>query len=182
MADNNEKDLPTQQSPTQTDSRLSRPDGHSFGTQGAQAPARQRPGSADGIDSAQTTRLVLQRPLGLSPADRLRRHPEFVCVQRSGLRLQTPHFVVYAAKLPEGEGSKLGMTVSRRIGNAVVRNRLRRQVRECFRLTLRRSTPPDCALVIAARVGAAGLASASINDELGTATLRLAQKLRDQRS
>jgi ribonuclease P protein component len=90
--------------------------------------------------------------------------------------------VLYAARLPGCEGPKLGMTVSRRIGNAVVRNRLRRRVRECFRLSLRRSTPPDCALVVAARVGAAELASSSINAELGTANLKLVQRLRDQGS
>jgi ribonuclease P protein component len=182
LADNNEKDLPTQQSPAQTDSRLPRPDGHTVRTQGAQAPARQRPDPAHSIDSAQTARLTPRGHLGLSPANRLRRHPEFVFVQRHGVRFQTPHFAVYAAKLPEGQGSKLGMTVSRRFGNAVVRNRLRRQVRECYRLSLIRSTLPDCGLVVAARVGAAGIAFASINEELGTATLKLSQRLREQRS
>jgi len=182
LADNNEKDVPTQQSPTQTDSRLPRPHGHARRTQSAQAQARQGPHSPDGCDSTQAARLTRRRHLGLSTANRLRRHAEFVYVQRHGLRFQTPHFVLYAARLPGCEGPKLGMTVSRRIGNAVVRNRLRRRVRECFRLSLRGSTPPNCGLVVAARVGAAELASASINAELGTATLRLAQRLRDQGS
>ena len=182
MADNNEKNVPTQQSPTQTDSRLPCPHGHARRTQSAQAPARQGPRPPDGRDSAQAARLGRRRHLGLSTANRLRRHAEFVYVQRHGVRFQTPHFVLYAAKLPDCEGQKLGMTVSRRIGNAVVRNRLRRRVRECFRLSLRESTPPNCGLVVAARAGAAQLAAASINAELGTATLKLAQRLRDQGS
>ena len=182
MADNNEKNVPTQQSPTQTDSRLPCPHGHARRTQSAQAPARQGPRPPDGRDSAQAARLGRRRHLGLSTANRLRRHAEFVYVQRHGVRFQTPHFVLYAAKLPDCEGQKLGMTVSRRIGNAVVRNRLRRRVRECFRLSLRESTPPNCGLVVAARAGAAELAAASINAELGTATLKLAQRLRDQGS
>jgi ribonuclease P protein component len=104
-----------------------------------------------------------------------------VQVQRRGLRYQTPHFVLYVAKLPDSEGAKLGMTVSRRIGNAVKRNRLRRRVRECFRLSLRGATPPGCALVVAARVGAGELASDSINAELVAATLKLANRFGQQR-
>jgi len=182
LADNNEKDLPTQQSPTQTHSRLPRPDGDASRAQGAQAPARQGTHSPDGLDSAQTARLTRTRGLAISTANRLRRHAEYVYVHRQGVRFQTPHFVLHAAKLADCEDSKLGMTVSRRIGNAVMRNRLRRRLRECFRLSLRQAAPPNCALVVTARAGAAELAFASIKAELGTATLRLAQKLRDQGS
>jgi ribonuclease P protein component len=95
------------------------------------------------------------------------------------LRFQTPHFVLHVAKLSGCEGPKLGMTVSRRIGKAVVRNRLRRRIRECFRLALRESTPSNCGLVVTARSGAGELAAASINAELGTASLRLAQRLQE---
>jgi ribonuclease P protein component len=118
--------------------------------------------------------------LGFSAANRLRRRAEFLHVQRQGLRSQTPHFVLYAAKITDCEDPKLGMTVSRRVGNAVVRNRLRRRIREYFRLSLRGATPPRCALVVMTRAGAAELAAASINAELGTATLKLAQRLREQ--
>ena len=96
--------------------------------------------------------------------------------------------MLYVAKLPDSEGAKpgpklgpkLGMTVSRRIGNAVTRNRLRRRVRECFRLSLRESTPSGCALVVAARVGAGELVSDSIYAELTAATLRLVKRFGQQ--
>lgn len=182
MADNDETDVPTQQSPTQTDSRLPRPDGDAGRTQSAQAQARQGTRSPGGCDSTQAARLAGGPRFGFSAADRLRRRAEFVYVQRNGLRFQTAHFVLYAAKLPGCEGRKLGMTVSRRIGKAVVRNRLRRRIRECFRLSLRGSAPSGCALVVAARVGAGALSAASINEELGAATLKLAQRLREQGS
>ena len=50
--------------------------------------------------------------------------------------------MVYAGSLDhEPERSRLGVTVSRRIGNAVVRNRVKRRVRECFRKVLRANLP-----------------------------------------
>lgn len=181
MADNNEKDLPAQQSPTQTDSRLSRPHGDARGTQRAEAPPHQGPHQADSIDSAQAAGLAAEQRRGFSAANRLRRRAEFMHVQRHGLRLQTPHFVLFAAKYPGHDGPRLGMAVSRRVGKAVVRNRLRRRIREHFRLSLRGLVPDGCALVVIARAGAAELAAPSINAELETATLRLAQRLRDRR-
>lgn len=181
MADNNEKDVSTQQSPTQTDSRLSRPHGNARRTQRAEAAAHQGPCQPDSISPAQAAGLAGEKRRGFSAANRLRRRAEFMHVQRHGLRLQTSHFVLFAAKYPGPDGPRLGMAVSRRVGKAVVRNRLRRRIREHFRLSLRRLVPDGCALVVIARAGAAELATPSINTELETATLRLAQRLRERR-
>ncbi len=95
-------------------------------------------------------------------------------VQREGARFQTAHFVVYASRLPEIQASRLGTTVSRRLGNAVVRNRIKRRIRECFRLTLRSELPAGTAVVIIARAGAGELKMPSVVGELvgAAATLR----------
>jgi ribonuclease P protein component len=105
--------------------------------------------------------------LSFAAADRLHRSAEFLRLQRNGVRFQGPHFVVYAGSLDnDPTRSRLGVTVSRRIGNAVVRNRVKRRVRECFRKAIRAELPPLTSVVVIARAGAASLKSPAINDEL----------------
>ena len=88
--------------------------------------------------------------------------------------------MVYAGNL-ENEASaarsRLGVTVSRRIGNAVVRNRVKRRVREFFRKAMRAELPPHTSIVVIARGGAAALESATIADELTMAARNLAQRI-----
>jgi len=50
-----------------------------------------------------------------------------------GCRIHTPHFILLSRPSPDGI-SKLGITVSRKVGNAVCRNRIKRLLREYFRI------------------------------------------------
>jgi ribonuclease P protein component len=112
--------------------------------------------------------------LSFAAADRLHRSAEFLRLQRNGVRFQSPHFVLYAGSLDnEPTRSRLGVTVSRRIGNAVVRNRVKRRVRESFRKALRAQLPAGTSLVVIARGGAGALESAAIADELVMAARNL---------
>ncbi len=80
----------------------------------------------------------------------------------------------YAGSLDDDPArSRLGVTVSRRIGNAVVRNRVKRRVRESFRKALRTQMPVGTSLVVIARAGAGALESAAIADELAMAARNL---------
>jgi ribonuclease P protein component len=116
--------------------------------------------------------------LSFAAADRLHRSAEFLRLQRNGVRFQGPHFVVYAGNLAGDSAtlpacSRLGVTVSRRIGNAVARNRVKRRVRECFRKAIRAELPPQTSIVVIARAGAASLKSPAVNDELMMAARNL---------
>ena len=182
LAATDEKDLSTAQSPTQTDPRLSVTDGVAGRPQRTQAPPRQGPEAAHGLDSAEAARLALERRFGFGTADRLHRRAEFIRVQRHGARFQTAHFVVYAASADammtkDAARARLGMAVARRIGSAVVRNRVKRRVRECFRLELRPLLPTNTDLVVIARGGAGELESAAIAGELKTAVSNVGRRL-----
>jgi ribonuclease P protein component len=62
----------------------------------------------------------------------------------------------------------LGITVSSKVGNAVVRNRIKRQVREIFRRR-RAVLRPGTDILVIARKSAAALAGTSIAGELARA-------------
>jgi ribonuclease P protein component len=70
------------------------------------------------------------------------------------------------------------MAVSRRIGGAVVRNRVKRRVRESFRTILRPMLTPGSDLVVIARSGAGELAFSALQDELVQALSQLERRVR----
>ncbi len=120
----------------------------------------------------------MRAQLSFAAADRLHRSAEFLRLQRNGVRFQSPHFVLYAGILEaEPERSRLGVTVSRRIGNAVVRNRVKRRVREIFRKVIRERLPSGTSIVVIARGGAGALESAIIGDELAMAARNLSGRI-----
>jgi ribonuclease P protein component len=86
------------------------------------------------------------RPQGFPRWLRLRRRLEFLRAQRAGQKLHMRHFLVFVTTREPDAGeitrtagadalppTRLGVTVTRKVGHAVVRNRIRRLVREAFR-------------------------------------------------
>ena len=95
---------------------------------------------------------------------RICKHNIYQLLFRKGRRIALPHFVIYYIIRDSGP-SRLGTTVSRKVGNAVVRNRCKRQLKEFFRC-VRQFLNPSLDLSILARPGAAKLTSQQVNKEL----------------
>jgi ribonuclease P protein component len=80
---------------------------------------------------------------------RLRTPADFARVREHAPR-GWPHRLLVAYVAPnDGTATRLGITVSGRVGNAVVRNRVRRRLKEALRARWHRLTPGVDVLVIA---------------------------------
>jgi ribonuclease P protein component len=106
----------------------------------------------------------------MRPAERLRSRAAFERVRRSGRRVSAPEFVLYHFAREAPGSARIGFAVGRRVGGAVVRNRVRRLLREAIRPLIPRLAA--CDIVIVARPPAleAGVA------ELGTALADAAER------
>jgi ribonuclease P protein component len=99
---------------------------------------------------------------------RLRNHTEFARAQRAGRRVGTPHFILLVARQPDGAAQptlpRLGLVLTRKVGGSVVRNRIRRICRECFR-TWPDLLPAGVDLIVIARAGAQDVSLADARSE-----------------
>jgi ribonuclease P protein component len=102
---------------------------------------------------------------GFPKAARIRRRREFLALGRMGERRHTEHFVLLS-RVCDGP-TRLGITVSRKVGGAVVRNRVKRRVREIFRRAPDRLLP-ERDLIVIAKPGAGTLTCRETLDELHT--------------
>jgi len=108
------------------------------------------------------------------PDDRIRKRYEFRRAQLSGRRIHTPHFLIVVQ--PNAlHNTRLGITVTKKVGTAVQRNRIKRVVREVFRRN-RSLFPPAHDLVFIAKRGAAGIDYHSLLQELQLAAKKLHPK------
>lgn len=80
---------------------------------------------------------------------RVRKRSEYRRIQSDGHRVSLPHFVFVLTTRPDGAGgrARLGITASRKVGGAVVRNRSKRLVRAAFR-ALGELFPSDVDVVV----------------------------------
>ena len=85
---------------------------------------------------------------------RLLKRAQFNLVHESGTRSGCPYFSVIVLRDERFECAKAGLTTPRRVGNAVVRNRLRRRMREAIRHEIGHA-PAGCAFVFHPRAAAA---------------------------
>lgn len=96
------------------------------------------------------------------PSARVRRRADYRRIQASRSRTHTRHFLVVIVASP---AQRLGITVTKKIGNAVVRNRVKRVLREVFRRN-RALFPRDTDVVFIAKQGAGELGYAEVLQEV----------------
>lgn len=114
------------------------------------------------------------RSLRLRPADRVRRKAEFDRAYTAGSRVPARYFTFIAH--PAGLAwPRLGVTVSRSVGGAVVRNRVRRRLREAFRRN-RAEGWPAVDMILHVRPSAARAAFADLERDLLDAVGRYAAR------
>ncbi|NVB37880.1 ribonuclease P protein component [Pseudenhygromyxa sp. WMMC2535] len=145
------------------------------------------------------------RPRGFPAQLRLKQRREFLRVQRGGRKIHVRHFIVFVKRRPaprspqatesgaRARGSQVqgallptrcGITVTRKVGKAVVRNRIKRLVREVFRHE-RTRLPEGLDVVWVAKQQAAEVSLAGVSadfDQLRAALAQPAKRRSDSRS
>ncbi len=94
-----------------------------------------RPNAGDGPTSREegAPRAASKASRTFGPERRVRKRAEFQDIQGQGRRVPTRHFVLLLRARAARSGARLGVTASKRVGNSVVRSRIKRIVREAFR-------------------------------------------------
>lgn len=109
--------------------------------------------------------MTITSPNGFPRAASLRVSAQFQAVFGASQRVSGTYFRLHARLSAEDGRARLGVTVSKRVDKlAVGRNRIRRQIKECFRL-LRRDLPPGD-YVLLAKPAAAKADNALLRGEL----------------
>src|SRR5690606_12956224 len=103
----------------------------------------------------------------------IRKRADFLAANR-GLRVARPGFVLLAHP-NGGQGKRFGVTVTKKIGNAVVRNRMKRRFRELLRAALPEAGLANHDHVLIGREGGIERDFAKMQAELGEARSRAAQ-------
>ncbi|MEW6532092.1 MAG: ribonuclease P protein component [Thermodesulfobacteriota bacterium] len=105
-----------------------------------------------------------RHPFGFTGDDRIRRPSDYRRVSKEGARHRTPHFHVRILR-NELKRTRLGIVAGRKVGNACARNRIKRRLREYFRLN-RGKMPSETDIVFVLLDGAAQLSTSQLATEL----------------
>lgn len=109
----------------------------------------------------------------LLATDRLKKRAEFERVQRAGRKVHSARFLILVLPRVDAETTnRLGITVTRKVANAVGRNRIKRVLREVFRKN-RALFPPACDVVVVAKDRAPGLGYEDTRQEIAQSSAAL---------
>lgn len=116
--------------------------------------------------------------LSLLKKERLRKRSDFTKLSKDGRRFHSEYFVVVCSRNGLGR-SRLGVTISKRVGRAVARNRIKRLVREHFRH--RKAVLKDnYDLNVIAKGGSSALLSQEMREALDAVVHDMLRKCEDE--
>ncbi|MEN3793657.1 ribonuclease P protein component [Fulvimarina sp. MAC3] len=101
----------------------------------------------------------------MTEVGRLTKRSEFLAARR-GRRLNGPYFFVETRVRDDEEQARFGLTVTKKVGNAVVRNRIKRRLREAIRVAAGSEMKNGVDYVIVARRDVLDVAFETLKDEL----------------
>ncbi|WP_110928039.1 ribonuclease P protein component [Bacillus massiliglaciei] len=96
---------------------------------------------------------------------RIKKDDEFQLVFKKGESFANRQFVVYVLDQPEQDYFRIGLSVSKKLGNAVVRNQIKRYIRQAF-LELKEQIDTGKDYVIIARKPAVDMDFAQVKSSL----------------
>jgi ribonuclease P protein component len=96
---------------------------------------------------------------------RVKKNAEFQEIFKKGKSVANRQFIVYSLKKDHTENFRFGLSVSKKVGNSVTRNQIKRYIRQSI-LELKDSIHNDVDLVIIARKPAATMTFAEIKGSL----------------
>jgi len=110
---------------------------------------------------------------------RLRRRAEFQRVYSQGIRVAGRHVVLFAVRT-DGQ-SRFGVTASRKVGNAVIRARSKRRLRELYRLRQSTTVTESLDLVANARRSCARVSWRDLERDFDSCLVRLGERMKADR-
>jgi ribonuclease P protein component len=111
--------------------------------------------------------------------EHLKRRQDFIAAARA-MSEATPGMVVQARNRLDTSPSRIGFTCSKKIGNAVARNRSKRRMREAARLVAGEDAQPGFDYVLIGRMATATRNFAELKKDLGAALQRLHRRPQGQ--
>lgn len=147
---------------SQAPPRISQTHADGWRSEGSGTPSREGPQASFGLAGSEAlgpavrVRAALEAAIPILPT--LKARSEFFAV-RGGRRQSTPAFLIEMRERPAavGRGSvgpRFGFTITKKIGNAVTRNRIRRRLKAAFAAETKDAALGSCDYVVVARQAA----------------------------
>lgn len=127
--------------------------------------------------------LISEKTLQRNVSVALRQRRDFLFVQHNGVRQVMTHFILQAAVQPSSTASqsilgyRTGVTASKKVGNAVARNRAKRRMRALFRQLECSHALSETDYVLVARYSFVQAAWAELSADFTIAAKRIHKKL-----